>query len=221
MADKQHETYGKQHTVNIFKQLMEKPWLVPEDGVVSELRSGALVMGTPPAKVALRLFLAVVCVLFSLFCVAYYIRMGLADWRPLAEPQLLWTNTVVILLSSAALQYTRHAVQRGNVSGMHAGLIAGALLTLGFLVGQFIAWQQLSNAGYYAATNPANAFFYLLTAIHGLHLIGGLVVWGRTSVKVWRGAEPYQVRLSIELCTTYWHFLALVWLVILWILIST
>jgi cytochrome c oxidase subunit 3 len=207
--------------MNIFKQLMQKPWLEPEPGVVSELQSGALAMATPPARVALRLFLTVVCVVFSLFCVAYYIRMELADWRPLPEPDLLWINTIVILLSSAALQYTRHAVQRGNASRMNAGLIAGALLTLGFLIGQFMAWQELTAAGYYAATNPANAFFYLLTAVHGVHLMGGLFVWGRAALRVWRGAEPYQVRLSVELCTTYWHTLALVWLVILWILIST
>ena len=207
--------------MNIFKQLTEKPWLAPSDEVLADLQSRALAIDVPPSKVALRVFLAVVCVLFSLFCVAYYVRMGLADWRPLPEPDLLWLNTIVILLSSAALQYTRHAVQGGNVSRMNAGLIAGGLLTVGFLIGQYVVWQDLRSDGYYAATNPANAFFYLLTAVHGLHLIGGLVVWGRTAVKVWKGAEPYQVRLSVELCTTYWHLLALVWLVILWILIST
>ena len=200
---------------------MQKPWLEPDEDMVAELQSGALAMATPPAKVALRLFLAVVCVLFSLFCVAYYVRMELADWRPLPEPDLLWINTVVILLSSAALQYTRHAVQHGNTSGMNAGLLAGAALTLGFLGGQFIAWQELRADGYYAATNPANAFFYVLSAIHGLHLFGGLVVWARAALRFWKGAEPYQVRLSVELCTTYWHTLALVWLVIFWILIST
>jgi cytochrome c oxidase subunit 3 len=207
--------------VNILKQITEKSWLAPEEDVVADLRSGTLVMGTPSAKVGLRLFLTVVLVLFSLFCVAYYIRMELDDWRPLPEPDLLWINTVVILLSSVALQYTRHAVQRGRASAVNAGLLAGGLLTIGFLVGQYMAWEELRSAGYFAATNPANAFFYLLTAVHGLHLVGGLVVWARTTLKVWKGAEPYQIRLSVELCTTYWHFLALVWLAILWILIST
>jgi cytochrome c oxidase subunit 3 len=68
------------------------------------------------------------------------------------------------------------------------------------------------------ASNPANSFFYLITAAHGLHLMGGLVALGRTTAKVWRGAEMTQVRLSVELCTIYWHFLLLVWLVLLGLL---
>lgn len=207
--------------MNIFRQLLEKPWLEPESDVVADLRSGALAVGMPPVKVGLRVFLGVVAVLFALFCIAYYIRMEYADWRPLREPDLLWVNTVIILLSSAALQYTRYAVNHGNTTGLNWGLIAGAVLTLAFLVGQLMAWRELNAAGYYAVTNPANAFFYVLTALHGAHLIGGLFVWARTTLRVWRGAEPFQVRLSIELCTTYWHFLALVWLGILWLLITT
>jgi cytochrome c oxidase subunit 3 len=68
------------------------------------------------------------------------------------------------------------------------------------------------------ASNPANSFFYLLTAVHGLHLTGGLVALGRTSAKVWRGTEIADMRLSVELCAIYWHFLLLVWLVLLGLL---
>jgi cytochrome c oxidase subunit 3 len=68
------------------------------------------------------------------------------------------------------------------------------------------------------ASNPANSFFYMITAAHGLHLMGGLVALGRTTAKVWRGAEMAEVRLSVELCTIYWHFLLLVWLVLLGLL---
>lgn len=207
--------------MNFFKEIMVKPWLPPDESVVADLNSGAAAIAAPPARVALRLFLAVAFVLFSLFCVAYYVRMGLDDWRPLAEPNLLWANTMIILMSSIALQFSRQAVQRGHIKTMNYGLALGGLLTIAFLVGQYMAWGQLRSAGYFVASNPANAFFYLLTAVHGMHLLGGLVVWLRTILKVLRGAEPYQVRLSIELCTTYWHFLALVWLGIFWILIST
>jgi cytochrome c oxidase subunit 3 len=84
-----------------------------------------------------------------------------------------------------------------------------------------VAWQQLSAAGYYLDLNPANAFFFLLTAVHGLHMLGGLWVWARSTMKVWTGADSDSVRLSIELCTVYWHFLLLVWIVLFGMLLST
>ena len=73
----------------------------------------------------------------------------------------------------------------------------------------------------FMASNPANAFFYLLTALHGLHLLGGLWVWGRTTTRVWEGTKVSEVRLSVELCTVYWHFLLLVWLALFGLLLST
>ena len=94
----------------------------------------------------------------------------------------------------------------------------GGASAVTFLIGQLLAWQQLSAAGYFLASNPANSFFYLITAVHGLHLMGGLVALGRTTAKVWRGVEMAQVRLSVELCAIYWHFLLLVWLVLLGLL---
>ncbi len=101
------------------------------------------------------------------------------------------------------------------------GLIAGGVFTISFLAGQLWAWQQLNASGYFLTANPANAFFYLLTALHGLHLLGGLLVWGRATGKVLRGAGVGDVRLSVELCTVYWHYLLLVWLVLFALLLST
>jgi cytochrome c oxidase subunit 3 len=94
------------------------------------------------------------------------------------------------------------------------GLIAGGLFACTFLVGQLFAWQQLNAAGYFLATNPANTFFYLFTGLHGLHLLGGLVALALTVDKVWRGVEVKQVRLSVQLCAVYWHFLLALWLVL-------
>jgi cytochrome c oxidase subunit 3 len=89
---------------------------------------------------------------------------------------------------------------------------------LAFLSGQLVAWQQLTGEGYRLAANPANAFFYVLTGLHGLHLLGGLVALGRTTEKAWRTADTARLRLPVDLCATYWHFLLLVWLVFLSIL---
>jgi cytochrome c oxidase subunit 3 len=197
------------------QRLASKPWL--EEGVVFDFR-GENASSLPSAKIGLGVFLAVVGSLFALFISAYSMRMSMVDWRALPVPRLLWFNTGVLVTSSIALQLAHMAARRNDMDGVIVGLCAGGASAVTFLVGQFLAWQQLRAAGYYVASNPANSFFYLITAAHGLHLMGGLVALGRTTTKVWRGAEMTRVRLSVELCAIYWHFLLLIWLVLLGLL---
>jgi cytochrome c oxidase subunit III len=197
------------------QRLMAKPWLdvsaigeVPDTGASS----------SPAATIGLGVFLAVVSSLFALFISAYFMRMQVADWVQLPAPKLLWFNTGVLILSSVALQYAQVAARRGRIQDVGDGLIAGGLFALTFLVGQLYVWRQLNAAGYFLAANPGNAFFYLFTGLHGLHLLGGLVALGWTADKVWRGFEVNQVRLSVRLCALYWHFLLALWLVLFSIL---
>ncbi len=205
--------------MSLIRQLTEKPWeTVP--GTVVDLHGGRA-FSLPTAKLGLRVFLAVVTVLFSLLVVAYSDRMALADWRPLPDPWLLWVNTAMLVLSSVALQWARVRADRGQIDGLRVDLLAGGGFAFAFLAGQLLVCQQLVALGYYSAANPANAFFYLITALHGLHLSGGLVALGRTTAKVWRGVEVDQVRMSVELCAVYWHFLLLVWLVLFALLLFT
>src|SRR3984893_16153540 len=192
--------------------LAAKPWL--EEGVTADLREYST-SSLPPAKIGLGVFLAVVGSLFALFISAYSMRMNMVDWRSLPVPKLLWFNTGVLITSSIALQWAYLAARRNDMDGVIIGICAGGASALIFLAGQLLAWRQLSLAGYFVASNPANSFFYLITAVHGLHLMGGLVALGRTTAKVSRGAAMTQVCLSVELCAIYWHFLLLVWLVLL------
>src|SRR3984885_4905952 len=194
------------------QRLTAKPWL--EEGVAVDLREESI-SSLPPAKIGLGVFLAVVGSVFALFISAYSMRMNVVDWRALPVPRLLWFNTGVLVLSSVALQWAYVAARRDDMDGVIVGLGAGGASAVTFLIGQLLAWQQLSAAGYFVASNPANSFFYLITAVHGLHLMGGLVDLGRTQAEVSRGAAMTQVRLSVELCAIYWHFLLLVWLVLL------
>ena len=197
------------------QRLAAKPWL--EEGVAVDFREESTSI-VPPAKIGLGVFLAVVGSLFALFISAYSMRMTMVDWRALPVPRLLWFNTGVLVLSSVGLHWAYLAARRNDIDGVIVGLCAGGASAVTFLVGQLLAWRQLSVAGYFVASNPANSFFYLITAVHGLHLMGGLVALGRTTAKVWRGVEMVQVRLSVELCAIYWHFLLLVWLVLLGLL---
>ncbi|WFP73695.1 cytochrome c oxidase subunit 3 [Mesorhizobium sp. WSM4906] len=193
------------------QRLMAKPWL--EQGVAGDF-VGFDRSALPTAKIGLGVFLAVVGCLFSLFTSAYFMRMGLSDWRPLPLPRLLWLNTGVLVLSSVALQCAVVAARRGQVDMVRLGLATAGLTALAFLAGQLMAWRQLTDDGYLLASNPANSFFYLITATHGLHILGGLVGLGRTSAGAWNGTRPERLSLSVELCAMYWHFLLFVWLCI-------
>jgi cytochrome c oxidase subunit 3 len=197
--------------------LNTQPWVsAPADDAVSGTS-----MSANNKAVALTVFLAVATSIFALFISAYTIRMDEPDWRPVAEPVLLWANTAILIFASIAYHWTRNAAINGVQERLKPGLTIAGTLTMLFLLGQLVAWQQLNAAGYYLDSNIANAFFYLLTAVHGLHMLGGMWVWARSTMKVWTGADADSVRLSIELCTVYWHFLLLVWIVLFGMLLST
>ena len=204
--------------MSILQQLMVKPWTANQ-GTVDDLYAGGA-SSRLAKKLALRVFLTVVAVLFTLLVTAYGGRMVYEDWRPAPQVNLLWANTAVLILSSVALQWAQVSVRRGQLDAMRVGLLAGGAFTVVFLFGQILAWRQLAMMVQFDVTNPAIAFFYLITGLHGLHLVGGLVAWGRTVAKVWGAFDGVKVRQSVELCTVYWHFLLLVWLVLFGLLFT-
>jgi cytochrome c oxidase subunit 3 len=193
------------------QRLAAKPWL--EEGTLGEF-PGTEAPSLPAVKIGLGVFLAVVGALFALFLSAYTMRMGLQDWRDIPTPGLLWPNTGMLIMSSIALQWAKVSADRGEADVMRVCLVAGGVFAVGFLAGQLLVWRQLNGAGYFLAANPANAFFYLITGLHGLHMLGGLVALERTIEKAWRGVAMDQVRLSVDLCAMYWHFLLLIWLIL-------
>ena len=175
----------------------------------------------PPARIALWLLLGMITLLFSSILSAYIVRLGLGDWNPLPEPMVLWFNTACLILSSVAFQRAVAQARRGQLDRMRRGLWTAGAFGLFFIAGQLWAWQQLQTLGYFVASNPSSSFFYLITALHGLHLIGGLVAWGLTSLRVQRGAGIAQVRLNVELCALYWHFLLVIWLALFGLMLFT
>ena len=202
--------------MSILRTLSTKPWAA-ERGYVSNSHR----LSPPNAKVFLSVFLGVVSAVFGLLTAAYFIRMAYADWQPLPIPAMLWLNTGILILSSFMLQWARNAGRTDETNGVRHGLLAGGLLAFAFLIGQVLVWRQLGSLGYFVDSNPSNSFFYLITGLHGLHLLGGLIAWLRASIKLWQGAEVAKIRLSVELCAVYWHLLLLVWLVMFGLLLVT
>jgi len=202
--------------MSIIRALAGKPWL--ESGSGEFPAPGRLRI--PTGRLGLIIFLVVVSVLFFLLSTAYIMRMGFGDWVPLDEPPILWANTLALVLSSAAFQWSSVSVRRGRIGSTRKGLLIGGLFAVLFLAGQLVAWRQLADLGYYVASNPANTFFYLLSALHGVHLLGGLVAWARTAGKLRRFGAITELRPAIELCALYWHFLLILWLVLFALLLA-
>jgi cytochrome c oxidase subunit 3 len=197
----------------VVSRLIAKPWeSQDEKGDV-----GAIHMA--PARIGLWIFMAVVTSLFSLFISAYAMRMHVGAWCHITIPDVLWVNSLVLVAASIAMQRARWSADHGSRNSARAALIVGGVLSLAFLAGQFIAWQQVGPTLYFISGSPAIAFFYVLSAVHGLHLIGGLWVLGRTASRFAAGAELIDLRLSLQLCSVYWHFLLLVWLVVFGVLL--
>lgn len=202
----------------LLQKLQTKPWL--ENGVAIESAYNAT--SYPTKLIGLGVFLAVVTALFSLFAAAYHMRMAVPDWTHLPLPKILWMNTALLAASSIALQCAWFASMqidgKRHTATMRHGLTAAGCLTLAFLAGQVLAWRQLDANGFYFSCTPASAFFYVLTALHGVHLLGGLLVLFKTTYMVYRESIPVSLQmvaattLSIKLCALYWHYLLGLWL---------
>ena len=201
--------------MNLIHHLTTKPWEATGELPLLQPHSNQ-----QNKRAALKVFLGVVTVVFVLLIVAYAGRMAYEDWRPAPQIRLMWANTLVLFLGSLGLELAQYAVRRGQHKLLLRSLLAAGLCTLLFLMGQAQAWRELGALVYFDVTNPAIAFFYLITGLHGLHLLGGLVVWGQTLARLWRGCAIEKVRHSVELCTLYWHFLLLVWLVLFGLLFT-
>ncbi len=164
--------------------------------------------GTPAqaASVGLWFFIAVVCSLFGLFLAAYVMRLAEAEGYPLALPWQFWLSTSLLVGGSVALQRSAGIARAGGDARMLWRI--GAACSLGFVLVQLWAWDALAAAHVLPRGNPAASFLYVLTGLHALHVLGGVVAWALVArtrqLTAWR----------IALVARYWHFLLALWLVL-------
>ncbi|MDA0794894.1 MAG: cytochrome c oxidase subunit 3 [Proteobacteria bacterium] len=186
------------------------------------------------AKTGLHLLMAAMSSMFFLFLLSYILRSQVSDWealsepwQPLAQTGQLWFNTALLVVASISLELARRSIRQPERGHSRELLMLAGLSSIGFLVGQLVFWNFLTTRGFFADSNPANAFFFLLTGLHAVHLVGGLVAWIVATVRLERERrEPTEeglalTRLSVELCATYWHFLLVVWMLLFALLSSS
>jgi len=198
----------------IFQLLAQKPW-DPTQAKIDDMHEGGTI-NLSKGKLGLRFIMFVSTIFFCLFIVTYSDRMVYPDWQRMPEPWLLWINTAVLFFSSMVFVSTQIASKNNQFQMVKNRLLLIGCLAFAFLIGQLLVWQQLIANGYYVSTNPSNAYFYVFTALHGLHLLGGLVYWYLTIKKVWISSDIVisKVKHTVDLCAIYWHFLLVVWVVL-------
>ena len=181
-----------------------------------ESDDGRLIPNT--SLLGMWVFLACVVMLFASFVSALLVRSVGIDWQTSPLPSVLWWNTIVIISSSASFEMGRRRLQRverGATTWWSLTLLLGVL----FLGGQLWAWKELYAAGYLVSSNPHSSFFYILTGLHGLHLISSLLLVSYLMIKT---ASPEITstgrRHLAQVTATYWHFLTLLWLVLFGVL---
>ena len=193
--------------------------LVPAGGDLRAVQQYA----PPPASTGIWVFVAAVCMTFAALTSALVVRKGGAlDWRHFTLPSILYLNTVILLVSSVTIEISRRRVAafmsglQPTASNPTRWLYATLSLGLLFLAGQYLAWRELSAQGLYLSTNPSSSFFYVFTALHALHLLGGLYAL----VRVIRKLNAHVLRrATLDATAHYWHFMDVLWmylLVLLW-----
>lgn len=168
-----------------------------------------------PKKFALWLFIASVVMLFGAWTSAYIVKRGEPGWSSFDLPSLFWVNTVIVLLSSVSMWWAERAARKDNPEMTKMGIGFTLLLGIGFLIGQFQAWGQMTELGYYftgMGSNTSSSFIYVLSGFHGAHIVGGLVFLLIVLVKTMKLKVNSRSMISIEMCSVYWHFLSLLWL---------
>jgi cytochrome c oxidase subunit 3 len=204
--------------MSFYKDVTSKPWEYTSPTLGTGPESA---FELPSERIALTMFLVVVTVIFSLLAVTYYLRMDLGDWVPMSDPSLLWVNTAVLIVSSVFFQLSRNTAKNDNLNRARTFFIVAGVFAILFVAGQVVVWDQLSANGSGVAASAASSFFFLLTGMHVAHIVGGLWVWSRTSFRLFNQTEYPAVKLSIDLCTTYWHFLLVLWVFIFAALTNT
>src|SRR5713226_4417869 len=149
----------------------------PKNGGGRDGKDGEPLRFTPARyRIGVWMAIASIVMLFTALTSAYIVRSASGnDWRPIAMPRVLWLSTTIILVSSVTMEISRRSLKSLNDAGYGRWLIVTVVLGLGFLGSQLMAWRQLARQGVYIASNPHSSFFYLFTAAHGVHLLGGIL----------------------------------------------
>ena len=197
----------------LFGTLLEKPW-ESERASIDDAHSGQT-FDLSIQKSAVIIIFGIATVLFSLIFTGYiYSIPPEQDTKYLLKPNLLWINTLVLFVISYYFSKVNSELSKKEFLNVKKNIIIIGGLSYFFLFGQVAFWIQLMKSGNFVSTNNYFSSFYIFTALHGLHLLGGLFFWGKVASRVLniKDAKILEEEKNISALSMYWTFLLIVWL---------
>lgn len=165
-----------------------------------------------PKKFALWLFIASVIMLFAAWTSAYIVKRGDVEWAEIILPGQFYINTVIIVLSSLTMIWAQYSARRDNIDKLKLAMTLTTILGVGFLAGQILAYNELvALKEYFTGGNISHSFLYVISAAHAFHVLGGIVFLLIVLVNSFRRRIHGRNMIQIEMCSTYWHFLGVLW----------
>ncbi|MGH9431334.1 MAG: cytochrome c oxidase subunit 3 [Terriglobia bacterium] len=157
--------------------------------------------------------LASIVMFFGGLSSALLVRKGASpEWVRFALPRVLYGNTAALLLSSVTFEFSRKWLKAGMGRRFRIWLSLTLALGLIFIAGQLVAWKELQTSGVYLTSNPSGSFFYLLTAAHGLHLLGGIIALVYLVTQAKYIALGIKRHTALDVTAIYWHFMDGLWI---------
>ena len=197
----------------LFGTLLQKPWET-ERAAIDNAHEGKT-FDISVQKSAVIIIFGIATVLFSLVFTSYlYTLPPEQDTQYLLRPNLLWINTLTLFFVTYFFNKVTNDLKKKDTLKVKRNLLIIGGLTYLFLFGQIIFWFQLLKSGNYVSTNSYFANFYVFTALHGLHLLGGLFFWGKVSSRVLKLEQNkiLEQEKNISALSMYWTYLLIVWL---------
>lgn len=176
-------------------------------------------------RIGLTVLFVTIVMMFAALTITYLLTSSNANWRPLRLPLWTWTSTILLVSSSLTIELARRAWRRNKLNAARKYLFVTATLGLTFILSQLMSWRELFVEGVFLRSNPHSSFFYLLTGIHALHIIGGICALGYLVVRALRSSSAPDTRIdargaiAFDAGALYWHFVDLLWIYVLFLLL--
>jgi cytochrome c oxidase subunit 3 len=174
-----------------------------------------------PKKFALWLFIVTIFMIFAALTSAYIVRRADGNWLIFELPNLFLVTTCIILVSSGTMHWAYLAVKKDNLESAKLAIALTTTLGISFLAGQFLAWGELVKNSIHLVGNPSGSFVYIISGLHGLHIVGGVVFLIVVLISIFQYKVHSKNLLRVEMCATYWHFLDGLWLYLFVFLLLT